>query len=93
MSLALPNNAPQRSATPLILLTSAWLSRPVMYVIALTVPVNRLINVLLEANAINNNEAVHSPFYHRLNRHGLHVTLQYISEKNKRNVRLVIYCQ
>lgn len=33
------------------------------YVIALAVPVIRLINVLLEANAINNNEAVHSPFY------------------------------
>lgn len=63
MSLALPNDAPLRRATPLILLTSAWLSRPVMYVIALTVPVNRLINVLLEANAINNNEAVHSPFF------------------------------
>lgn len=33
------------------------------YVIALAVSVKRLINVLLETNAINNNEAVHSPFY------------------------------
>lgn len=33
------------------------------YVIAPVVPVKRLIDVIIESNAINNNEAVHSPFY------------------------------